>query len=112
MAEKPSAVSHNRYRVWHTCFYSWLARSARKGAIMKIVVCIVGLFVFLSYGLIVGVGAAFASPLQCTSEQPYPDSPFNICTGYGTACPRRICAYEPGTPGQFDINGDYTPKMG
>lgn len=55
---------------------------------------------------------ANASPLQCTFEQPYPNSPYNICTGYGTFCPRSVCAYEPGTPGRFDINGDYEPRMG
>lgn len=73
-------------------------------------------FSLIAIGAILNIFAnepcAKADPLQCSFEQPYPDSPYNICTGYGTFCPARVCAYEPGTPGRFDINGDYEPKVG
>lgn len=48
----------------------------------------------------------------CTNEQPYPSNGFNVCTGYGQECPRVVCAYQPGTPGRFDVNGDYQPRYG
>jgi len=55
---------------------------------------------------------ATADALPCTFEQPYPDSGLSVCTGYGQTCPRWICAYPPGTPGKWDVNGRYEPKVG
>ena len=52
------------------------------------------------------------SPTQCTIQQPYPYSPTSICVGYGVACPRSTCNAAPGTPGEWDVNGRYTPKIG
>jgi hypothetical protein len=52
------------------------------------------------------------APNQCTLERPYPWLPTSICTGYGISCPRSICKAAPGTPGQWDVNGRYTPKTG
>lgn len=63
--------------------------------------------------LAAGVTAAVAPPanaaLECTNQQPYPDSPLSICTGYGQSCARSICAYPPGTPGKWGTDGHYTP---
>lgn len=57
--------------------------------------------------------AANAYPGQeCTYDQPYPDSPYNICTGYGRSCSKSLCNAAPGTEGKMDINGDYEPCMG
>ncbi|GEM_PF-1540431 len=55
---------------------------------------------------------AGAAPAECTSSQPYPNSPNDICTGYGQTCAKWMCKYPPGTEGKWDINGHYTPCMG
>lgn len=69
-----------------------------------------------AFGLGVAVAVApqaAAYPGQeCTNEQPYPDSPMRICTGYGQSCARSLCSAAPGTEGKTDINGDYEPCMG
>lgn len=46
---------------------------------------------------------------ECTAGQPYPNSVYDICVGYGRTCSKWMCASPPGTQGKFDINGDYTP---
>lgn len=48
----------------------------------------------------------------CTNEQPYPSNGWSVCTGYGQQCARVVCAYPPGTPGHWDVNGRYEPRMG
>ena len=58
--------------------------------------------------------ASFIISAPCTNQQPYADSPWEMCTGYGLGqtCNIRICAYPPGTPGQWGNDGRYTPKIG
>lgn len=55
---------------------------------------------------------AAAGPMECSNAQPYPDSPTDICTGYGQTCAKWQCKYPPGTEGKWDITGHYTPCMG
>lgn len=52
---------------------------------------------------------AIASPAECTNAQPYPNSPYDICTGYGRTCSRSMCSSPPGTPGKWGTDGQYTP---
>lgn len=59
-----------------------------------------------------GFFAPNAHALPCSNEQPYPDTGWDVCTGYGQTCPHWICAYPPGTPGRWDVNGRYEPKVG
>jgi hypothetical protein len=61
----------------------------------------------LGWGLVTAPDAG-AGP-ECTNAQPYPDSPYDICVGYGQTCAKFRCASPPGTPGKWDVNGDYTP---
>lgn len=67
-------------------------------------------------GADIATGAAHAAPGNCTNENPYPTSAWNICVtgqgGPGVECARFRCAYPPGTPGKWDVNGVYKPKMG
>ena len=69
-----------------------------------------GVAIALATTVATATGANAAT--ECTNEQPYPDAPRRICTGYGQSCPTWRCAYPPGTPGKWDINGHYTPKKG
>lgn len=82
-----------------------------KKAKLIVDIIILALFIAAAIWVLAFAPSANAGP-QCTYTQPYPDSPFNICTGFGQICPRSVCAYEPGTPGRFDINGDYEPRVG
>ena len=71
----------------------------------------------LVIGGIAGAGAAAAEPGNCSFENPYPSSPFNVCTavgpgGVGSECAAWRCAYPPGTPGKWDVNGNYKAKKG
>ena len=64
-----------------------------------------------------GAGAAEALPGGCTPENPYPSGVYNVCTtvgpgGIGSECAAWRCAYPPGTPGKWDVNGNYKPKTG
>lgn len=56
--------------------------------------------------------SANAYPGYCTNDVPYPRTGLDVCTSYGQECPRVVCAYQPGTPGRFDVNGDYQPRYG
>jgi hypothetical protein len=49
---------------------------------------------------------------ECTLQQPYPWLPTSICSGWGISCPKSSCNASPGTPGRWDVNGRYNPKIG
>lgn len=58
-------------------------------------------------GNLMPVAGAYAP--ECTTAQPYPNSPYDICTGYGQTCARSMCSSPPGTPGKWGTDGSYTP---
>jgi hypothetical protein len=63
-----------------------------------------------SFGAAIAVAPqANAWPSECTYEQPYPNSPYDICTGFGQSCSRSTCKYPPGTQGEWGTDGHYTP---
>ena len=61
-----------------------------------------------------GMGAANAAPGNCSNENPYPSTYLNTCvsTAPFQQCAKWRCSSLPGTPGKWDINGRYTPKVG
>lgn len=63
----------------------------------------------LSAGTTIALAPEAAAGPPCTNQQPYPDSPLSICTGYGQTCLRSTCKYPPGTPGKWGTDGRYTP---
>ena len=64
----------------------------------------------LTFGVTVTVAPqANAWPGECSYDQPYPDSPWRICTGYGQSCNRNTCDSPPGTQGEWGTDGHYTP---
>lgn len=63
----------------------------------------------LAAGMVIAVAPQAVAGPQCTDQQPYPDSPLSICTGYGQTCLRTTCKYPPGTPGKWGVDGHYTP---
>lgn len=63
----------------------------------------------LFFGVTIAVTPEAAAGPQCTDQQPYPNSPLSICTGYGQTCLRSTCQYPPGTPGKWGVDGRYTP---
>ncbi len=65
--------------------------------------------VVLFGGMTIAFAPEAVSGPECTNQQPYPNSPLRICTGYGQSCSRSICSYPPGTPGRWGTDGHYTP---